>query len=106
MFEEQMLVARFCKENDLESDFFVRLLDVMSELGEFSKEILKGTDYGKKDLLYKNYRGRLNDEIGDLIFSIFALANSLKLNLDDALKLAMKKYEKRLLKGSPGSEND
>ncbi len=103
MLEKQKIVERFFIENNLESDAEVRILDLLSELGEVSKEILKGTDYGSKPLTQTE---NLSLEMGDLIFSTLALANSLRINLDDALEEALKKYKKRLDKGSPGSEND
>ena len=103
MFEKQKLVDKFIKENNLEADFMVRTLDVISELGEVSKEILKGTDYGKTSLAINE---KIIMEMGDLIFSTLALANSLEVNLDFALEKAIEKYKMRLRKGSPGSEND
>lgn len=51
----------------MESPPEYRLLDAMSELGEVSKEILKGTDYGKKPL---EYREEIKGEIGDVLFSL------------------------------------
>ncbi len=103
MLEKQKIVERFFLENNLSSDAEVRILDLLSELGEVSKEILKGTDYGNKPLTQTE---NLTLEMGDLIFSTLALANSLGINLDDALEEALKIYKKRLAKGSPGSEND
>ena len=61
------------------------------------------TDYGRKPFAY---REEIKSEIGDLLFSLIALANSLDVDLEDALEIVLEKYEKRLKKGSAGSEND
>lgn len=75
----------------------------MSELGEVAKEILKMSDYGRKPL---KYRAELKSELGDLLYSIITIANSFDIDLEEALNMVLEKYEKRLKKGSAGSEND
>ena len=50
MMDLQKEVERFCKENQLEAPTVYRLLDLVSELGEVAKEILKGSDYGKNEI--------------------------------------------------------
>ncbi len=47
MREEQAVVAEFVRAHGLETDGWVRFLDLVSELGELSKELLKVSDYGK-----------------------------------------------------------
>ena len=47
MNEVQKKVQLFCKKNNLSSSVEHRVLDVVSELGELSKEILKASSYGK-----------------------------------------------------------
>ena len=103
MKEIQEKIKIFCKENDMESSIEHRALDLMSELGEVSKEILKMSDYGKKPL---EYREELKSEIGDVFYSLITLANTLNIDLEDSLNQVLKKYQKRLEKGSAGSEND
>lgn len=46
MTKLQQRVAEFARENQLEADVPHRLLDVVAELGELSKEALKGSRYG------------------------------------------------------------
>ncbi|MCX8147507.1 MAG: nucleotide pyrophosphohydrolase [Candidatus Woesearchaeota archaeon] len=107
MKELQKKIKKFCKENNLESPIEHRVLDTISELGEVAKEILKMSDYGRKPIeLKKESMEKLKPELGDLLFSVITLANSLNIDLEDALDIALKKYEKRLKKGSAGSEND
>ena len=103
MKEIQQKVKEFCKKYDLESPPEYRILDTMSELGEVAKEVLKMTNYGRKKL---EYREEMKSELGDLLYSTITLANSFDIDLEEALNLALQKYEKRLSKGSAGSEND
>jgi len=103
MKEIQKKIKIFCKENDMESSVEHRTLDLMSELGEVAKEILKMSNYGKKPI---EYREELKSEIGDVFYSLITLANILNIDLEDSLNQVLKKYQKRLAKGSAGSEND
>lgn len=102
MKELQQKVKKFCKTYHLESPPEHRALDVMSELGEVAKEILKTTNYGRKQ---REFRSELKSEIGDLLYSLITLANSFDIDLEEALSLVLEKYEKRLKKGSSGSES-
>ena len=100
----QSRIEIFCNENNLNSNAEIRLLDLVSEVGEVSKEILKASDYGKRD--YK-VNESLVLEIGDLFFSLITLANSLQIDLEEALEKVLLKYQTRIIKGnSPDSEND
>ncbi|MEM5871838.1 MAG: MazG nucleotide pyrophosphohydrolase domain-containing protein [Candidatus Aenigmatarchaeota archaeon] len=103
MKELQNKIKKFCKEHNLESPAEHRVLDALSELGEVAKEILKMSDYGRKPL---KYREELKFELGDLLYSIITIANSFDIDLEEALNMVLEKYEKRLEKGSVGSEND
>jgi len=45
------------------------------------------------------------NEIGDVLFSVLAVAESLDIDADEALDVALEKYERRInQKGDPGSE--
>lgn len=44
----QNKVKRFTEEYNLTCNSEVRYIDLVSEVGELGKELLKGTDYGKK----------------------------------------------------------
>ena len=39
-------------------------------------------------------------ELGDVLFSLITVVNSLDVNLDTALEAVLKKYEKRIERGS------
>lgn len=103
MKEIQNKIREFCIDNKMESTTEIRIFDLLSELGEVSKELLKNTDYGKKEFQSTN---NFEMELGDLFFSLIALANTCNIDLENALLLALEKYTKRLVKGSAGSEND
>ncbi len=97
----QQQVSAFLKENHLTCPTQSRALDLVSEVGEVAKEILKMTNYGTKE---PEPRAEIKDELGDVYFSLLALAESVNVNLEEALQLALEKYSKRLQKGSAGSE--
>lgn len=97
----QEKVQEFAKKNKLDSPPEFRVLDLVSEIGEVSKEILKMTNYGTKPLQKNN---QVELELGDVLYSLITLANKLDINLEEALDLVLEKYQKRLEKGSAGSE--
>ncbi len=87
----------------MESPLEHRLLDVVSEIGEFSKEVLKMSDYGRKE---SEHRKEAEEEMGDLFYSLITVANSLQIDLEKALNASLEKYEKRMKKGSAGSDGE
>lgn len=40
-------IKKFAKEKGISSEVYIRVIDLASEVGELSKEVLKGTNYGK-----------------------------------------------------------
>ena len=97
----QKTVQDFTNTHNLNAPPEHRTLDLVSEVGEVAKEILKMTNYGTKE---PEHREEIKGELGDLLFSLTALANQLDVDLEDALQLVLDKYDKRLQKGSAGSE--
>lgn len=98
--ESQERVAEFVQEHEIEARPEFRLLDLVSELGEVAKDATTSTDYGASpDELAVNA-----DEIGDVLFALFALADSLDIDANEALDTALAKYEDRLSEeGTAGS---
>ncbi len=97
---DQQRVATFLRDHDLESPPAYRLLDLVSEVGELSKDAAVSTGYGESpaDLAINS------DEIGDVLFSVLALAEGLDVDAEAALDEALEKYETRLADGDgPGS---
>lgn len=98
----QGLVSEMVRRYKLETVPELRYVDLTTEVGEMGKELLKGSDYGKKQL---EKTENLESEIGDTLFSLTCIANTLDIDLQTALVNVMKKYQKRFnKKGSIGSE--
>ena len=94
MRDIQEKVNDLIKKYDLESSLEIRYIDLVSEVGELGKEILKGNDYGKKDFCNTE---NLESEIGDVLFSLVCIANGSNIDLQDAFYKVLKKYKERFL---------
>lgn len=102
MVNFQDSVARFVEAHQLEIAVSARVLDLVSEVGEIAKEILKSTRYGQKPFQPTE---DWPSELGDVFFSLICIANSTGVNLENALEKVLQKYEQRLAhKGDAGSE--
>ena len=90
--DEQRAVAAFVATNDMEAPPAYRLLDLASEVGELATDACESTGYGdapdEVDLA--------RDELGDALFALLALAESLDYDAGDALRASLAKYERRL----------
>ncbi len=89
----QLRVQEFVDLYQLSSDANTRLLDLLSETGELSKEMLKATEYGKDAFTPTD---AWEDEIGDVYFALLCLANTTQIDLNDALARTLEKYAHRL----------
>ena len=59
------------------------------------------SNYGIKKI---EFREEMKNELGDVFYSLITVANSVNIDLEEALNTAIKKYEKRLkTTGSAGS---
>jgi NTP pyrophosphatase (non-canonical NTP hydrolase) len=98
----QTRVANFFKEHNLETSVEVRLLDLLAELGELAKEVLKSSEYGQIPFTETE---AWEEELGDVFFSLVSLAYSSNVVLEKALDKALVKYQARIeSKGDAGSE--
>ena len=78
-----------------------RMLDIMSEVGELGKEILKNTKYGTADFTLTE---DFVMEYGDVLYSLLSLANETGVDSASALDMAIEKYRTRIKqKGDMGS---
>lgn len=94
-------LSAFLQRHDLRCPPEQRMLDVVSEAGELSKEFLQESAYGKKPV---TVTPAMNEEYGDLLFSVLALADALEIDPTAALTAAIAQYEKRIAeKGHAGS---
>lgn len=102
MKEIQRNVNEFVTEHQLHTDPTSRLLDLVSEVGEVAKEVLKGSHYGQTEFMLD--RKKWTEEVGDVLFSLVCLANSTDVDLESALQDVLDKYRERLKsKGDAGS---
>ena len=97
----QQTVNNFIQKYNLQTDEQTRYIDLVLEVGELGKEILKATNYGKQN--YTQTAGAAG-ELGDCIFSLLALCNAMGVDGETALAGAIEKYEGRFAaKGDIGS---
>ena len=98
--DEQARVAAFLATHDLDAAPAYRLLDLASEVGELAKDANESSGYGTEPEAVSVSA----DEIGDALFALLALAESVDVDAGDALDGALAKYERRIeSSGGPGS---
>ena len=101
MKDIQNNVNEMVKKYNLESPIEERFIDLVSEVGELGKEILKGSEYGKKEFCITD---NVESEIGDVLFSLICVSNALDIDMKRALEGVLKKYDIRFSKkGNIGS---
>lgn len=104
MIDSQRDVERFLQRHGLEYDVTTHMLDLVSEVGELAKLLLRASEYGREPL---SYGDQLSGELGDAFYSLLALATVLDVDAEDALQGALQKYERRLEEyGDPGSRDE
>lgn len=97
----QQRVADFVDAAGLRAGVEARTLDLVSEVGEVAKEVLKGSRYGDAPF---DPPPTWPGELADAFFSLACLANATNVDLDRALDGALAKYRDRLMKrGDAGS---
>jgi NTP pyrophosphatase (non-canonical NTP hydrolase) len=92
ILEAQRAVGAFVLEAGLSVDSTARTLDLAAETGELAKEALEATAYGTRPF---DQTAGWADEIGDVLFSLLALAEATGVNLDSALGSTMEKLTAR-----------
>jgi len=97
----QRRVADFVDAAGLRAGVESRTLDLVSEVGEVAKEVLKATRYGDAPF---DTPPTWEGELADVFFSLACLANATNVDLDAALGGALAKYRARLTaRGDAGS---
>lgn len=95
------MVRAFLARHPLSADAQPRYIDLVSEVGELGKELLKGSGYGQSPV---SPTPDTEMELGDCLFSLLALAEALDIDATAALSQALDKYEARFSKkGTIGS---
>ena len=95
-------LKEFVARHHLETQPAFSLLDIMSELGEVAKELLKATDYGRQP--GSADAERMREEIGDLMFAVAYLSTLYDVDPEAAMWDSVRKFERRLERGGAGSE--
>ena len=97
----QQVVAEFVAAHHLDASPEIRVLDLVSEVGELAKEVLKGSAYGQQQFRSTE---EWAVELADCFFSLICLANGTGVDLDAALAAVLAKYQRRLRQtGEAGS---
>lgn len=91
----QNTVKRFVMQNSLERNEKNWYIDLVSEIGELGKEILKETDYGKKDYALNETSV---EEMGDCLFSLLGLCCEMNIEAEKALTYAINIERERNVK--------
>lgn len=94
--DSQKTVEDFVNERGLSLDVQARLLDLQAEVGELAKEYLIASEYGRQEF---EKTIDWEAEMGDVLFSLIALALASGVSLEQALDDALKKYRQRLASG-------
>ena len=76
------------------------MLDLTSEVGELAKELLISTAYGAEAFTRS---ADWDDELGDVAFSLFALASVTGSSIDDVLAAATAKVVERAARSGSAS---
>lgn len=90
--DEQQKVAAFFEEQDMRGDPAYQILALAAEVGEIADDAAKSTSWGADPagLQVKS------DEIGDALFCLLALSESLGIDAGDALEESLAKYRARI----------
>ena len=89
-------VREFNREHDLELSPEHRVLDLVAETGELSKEVLKASGYGDGEA---EATPELVDEFGDVYYCLLSLADELGVEPEAALAASVEKYRERAREG-------
>jgi len=96
-------MVRYAEHFNIDTSIENRVIDLVSEVGELSKEVLKSTNYGKSDFAITD---AFKEELGDVYFSLLLLAEKTNVDLEELLESVLLKYRNRLVKrNNIGSKN-
>ena len=69
------------------------LARLTEEVGELAREI--NADFGPKKKKLGEKENTIADELADIVFTVIAIANSLNIDMDEAMNRTSKKYTER-----------
>lgn len=101
MKEYQERVEKFINENEMGGTAPFQVIDLLAEVGEIAADAAKSAEYGESE----EEMSVKEDEFGDVLFSLLALANSMDVDMEEAFETALEKYRNRIEeKGDAGSK--
>ncbi len=69
------------------------MLRLMEEVGELAREV--NHKYGEKPPKPEEKDKDIDDEVGDVLFTLICLVNSLDIDLEESFRKVIEKYESR-----------
>lgn len=91
MNDLQNKIWLFCEDNNLNEHIKERLMNLLGNLDKHSRSIIALSDHGNNPDKYKE---ELKVEFGELLFEIINVANTLNIDINEALELVMNKKGK------------
>lgn len=88
----QQQVAQFLDDNGMRAPPEYRLLDLAAEVGEVAADAAKSSEYGDTPASLTIPE----DELGDALFALLALAEESNIDAGAALETSLAKYEDRI----------
>ena len=92
MRENQQRVGQLIQSYGLDKSPETRMLDLVSEVGELSKELLKASDYRNQPVALTD---TMEEELGDCLFSLLCLSEALGADAQKAFNGVLEKYQRR-----------
>lgn len=83
---------------DKEKRILANMVKLTEEVGELADEVLGFYSMQRKDKIDKHSEGELLDEFADVIICTFLLAESMKVDIEKALKIKIKKINQKYKK--------
>ncbi len=98
--DHQSKIKKIVDEFDFRWSLYVQYIHLIEETAELGEAITvyKGDRKAGSGEAALADHADLKEEIGDLLFSILAIANELNINTEQALKLAYSRYKRKLNK--------
>lgn len=86
-------IKEFNLKNNRKLDTNSRFLDIVSEIGELSKEVLKKTKYGTCEF---EKTDKFIEEFGDVLYSLISFGVECGVDVENSIDLVLKKYQSRI----------
>lgn len=88
---EQQLRIKFVSLTKREKDILLKTVKLSEEVGELSNDILSVLSLQRKSKLDAFDKTNLYEEFADVVLGVFALANTMRVDMDRAVRDKLKK---------------